>query len=540
MTRTSGYLYCPFCSSRRAAYYDHDDSDFDYYCHSCEKTWNEDDDMPTQVREKKVTPLLDPEDLHDWPNGMRGITSKAAKDMGLCVLRIDGKIVAEVAEYRDPDSRELVFQKAKYSDGSRKIHGESRDILWGEHKFRQKGKRIYVAEGEADAASIRTVMHDWPVVSIPHGAQSAKRIVPERLKFLTQFDEIVLCFDMDEPGRNAAKEVAELLPPGRVRVVGDLGTDIKDANELLRTDTGRKELPIALIRAPFYSPIEILKGEQLWDELMTEVPPGRPWWCPGLNQSTRGRRDGELSLILGSTASGKTSFAFRQLVEDLRNGCKVGVIALEEGPDDVLRRILGEFVAKPLYHKDEEYPPSEIAQYRQQFAEFVEDRLVITGHKGAIEAGKVDQVVQWICATERCDVIYVDHITLAAAGAGSVSVVEELMANLISLKAQYPVHVTALCQLKKGDKDFELGAPIAQSDSFGSTAIMNAANVAIGVERKQTTEEAAKVRLVKRRRGSAPLGVYDGAYVDPITGCMHACKVPDWNYEWDKEKRQHG
>ena len=72
----------------------------------------------------------------------------------------------------------------------------------------------------------------------------------------------------------------------------------------------------------------------------------------------------------------------------------------------------------------------------------------------------------------------------------------------------------------------------------GGVEAERAYSVAVAVERDQTTGNPAKVRLVKRRRGSAALAVYDGCYVDPQSGQMFSCEIPTWKYEWDRNKRQ--
>ena len=53
--------------------------------------------------------------------------------------------------------------------------GGSTDTLFGQHLFPTSGKRIVITEGELDAASCYEVMSGWPMVSLPHGAASAKK-----------------------------------------------------------------------------------------------------------------------------------------------------------------------------------------------------------------------------------------------------------------------------------------------------------------------------------------------------------------------------
>ena len=54
------------------------------------------------------------------------------------------------------------------------------------------------------------VQPTWPMVVFHQGAASAKKAIQNNLELLQGYDEIVLFFDNDEPGRKAAKECADL------------------------------------------------------------------------------------------------------------------------------------------------------------------------------------------------------------------------------------------------------------------------------------------------------------------------------------------
>ena len=53
------------------------------------------------------------------------------------------------------------------------------------------GKRVVITEGELDAASWAEIQPTWPVVSLPHGAASAKKSIQKNMEWLQQWDEIV-------------------------------------------------------------------------------------------------------------------------------------------------------------------------------------------------------------------------------------------------------------------------------------------------------------------------------------------------------------
>ena len=59
--------------------------------------------------------------------------------------------------------------------------GVSTDTLFGQHLFPSSGKRIVITEGELDAASCYEAMPGWPMVSLPHGAASAKKDLQKQI-----------------------------------------------------------------------------------------------------------------------------------------------------------------------------------------------------------------------------------------------------------------------------------------------------------------------------------------------------------------------
>src|SRR5437868_3846418 len=69
--------------------------------------------------------------------------------------------------------------------------------------------------------------NEWTVVSVPNGAQGAKRDFSKHIGWLEKFETVVLMFDNDEPGNAAVSECAALFTPGRCKVAR---LPLKDAN----------------------------------------------------------------------------------------------------------------------------------------------------------------------------------------------------------------------------------------------------------------------------------------------------------------------
>ena len=64
----------------------------------------------------------------------------------------------------------------------------------------------------------------------PSGAAAAKKSIQRNLDWLQGYEEIVLFFDNDEPGRQATEAACQVLPPGKVKTA-HLQGDYKDASD---------------------------------------------------------------------------------------------------------------------------------------------------------------------------------------------------------------------------------------------------------------------------------------------------------------------
>ena len=148
--------------------------------------------------------------------------------------------------------------------------GESTDTLFGQHLFPTTGKRVVVTEGELDAASCYEAMPNWPMLSLPHGAASAKKDLQKQLPLFQGYEEIVLFFDGDEPGRLGAEEAAGILPAGKVKIARlESYKDPSDALQAKDSEAIRK----AIWDAKPYRPDGIVDGKNLLQLVTTPQKP---------------------------------------------------------------------------------------------------------------------------------------------------------------------------------------------------------------------------------------------------------------------------
>ena len=183
--------------------------------------------------------------------------------------------------------------------------GISTDTLFGQHLFPSSGKRIVITEGELDAASCYEAMPGWPMVSLPHGAASAKKDLQKQIPLLQGYEEIILFLDSDDAGRKATEEAASILPPGKVKIARLQG--YKDASDALQAGDA-EAIRKAIWDAKPFRPDGIIDAETLRDIVTTPQKPfDHEYPFKGLNEKLHGIRYGELTTFTAGSGSGKTS-----------------------------------------------------------------------------------------------------------------------------------------------------------------------------------------------------------------------------------------
>ena len=303
MSEVVGKAPCPAC--RKVGRDHHGDnlvlySDGHGYCFSCGAYYGESPKGELR-REAKDMSLIQAGDF--IPLSKRGISKETCEKFGYTVGEFKGTPV-QIAPYHD-EKGNLIAQHVRFPNKDFIWKGEfSNATLWGQHLWAEKGKRVIVTEGEIDAMSISQLQgNKWPVVSIPSGAQGARKAITKSLEWLESFEEVVLCFDMDEPGRKAVQEVAPLFSPGKARVVS---MPLKDANDMLRTGRSQ-ELISSLWSAKPFRPDGIVNGQDILETILKEPEVGLELPYPKLQEMTLGMRKGELWLFTAGSGIGKST-----------------------------------------------------------------------------------------------------------------------------------------------------------------------------------------------------------------------------------------
>lgn len=438
----------------------------------------------------------------------RGIREETARKYGYTVGEFKGKPV-QVAPYYD-DAGNLVAQKLRFPDKDFTVLGDGKAIaklLFGRNLWKSGGKRVVVTEGEIDALSVAQAMGlSWPVVSIPNGASGAVKSISANIEWLETYEEVVLWFDNDEPGRDAAQKCAELLSPGKVKLVQ---IEAKDANELLKAGDSKGILN-AVWEARTYRPDGIISGEEITVEQMkTATALGYSTPYKGLDEMTGGMRKGELILLTAGTGIGKSTIA-REINAHFNTHHKLrtGNVFLEEGQAKTAQGYIAIDRNVPLgkLRKDPSIlTPEQWEESRRRT--IANGRTFFYSHFGSLEADNLLNRLRYMAVSLTCDFIVLDHLSIVVSGMesskeGERKDIDRLVTRLRQLIEQTGVGVVAIAHLSKADgKSHEEGGRVTLNDLRGSASLKQLPDTIIALERDQQSEQPdeADVRVLKNR-----------------------------------------
>lgn len=373
--------------------------------------------------------------------------------------------------------------------------------LWG------SGKAIVITEGEFDALSVYSVRKNWPVVSVPNGAQGAKKALSKNLEYLLGFDEIILMFDNDNAGNQAAQECVQLFPPDRVFLAPIAG--YKDASEALQAQD-----PDAIMQAIWnkkpYSPKSIIDGKSLFDLLSTPLH-GKDADYPyaDLNRVTGGLRLGELVTITAGSGTGKSTLCGEICQHLINQDQTVGYIALEESIKRTGLRLMTVVANKPLHLNNESITTEE---FRSAF-----DRSVGSGHVflrdgfGSVDPDSILNDIRYMVKADGVQWIILDHLSILLSGNATDDerkMIDVTMTKLRSFVEETGIGMVLISHLRRAhqDKGHEDGAQVSLGQLRGSHSIAQLSDLVIALQRNITAGENRSQLVVLKNRFNGQTG----------------------------------
>lgn len=413
----------------------------------------------------------------------RRLTEETCRHWKYGTATYNGK-PCQVATYYD-DTGKPVFQKLRFADKGFKALGEAKNPpLYGQWLARDGGKMLIVTEGEIDAMSVSQAQGlKWPAVSVPQGASGAARAFKNNIEFLEKFERVVIMFDEDTPGREAAQECAEILSPGKAYIAS---LPLKDANEMLKAGRG-SDIISAAWNAKLYRPDGIVEIDALIEEAKKPIEWGYSWCLPSLTKATYGRRECEVYTIGAGTGVGKTDFLTQQIQYDVNVlGEKVGVLFLEQKPVETAKRIAGKAAGQKFHVPDAGWTQDEL----EEALENLRGSVMFYDSFGQTDWGAVKNKIRYMAVSAGIKMFYVDHLTAMADTSKERESIEQIMKEIAGLANELRIIVHLVSHLSTPEgKPHEEGGRVQIRHFKGSRSIGFWSYYMFGLERDQQAED---------------------------------------------------
>lgn len=261
-------------------------------------------------------------------DGIRGLDPDVAQLFGI-QLQFDENNEPVRYAYKYPHT-------VKYRDYNDKSNTWVKDVgvgmaeMFGPPFNAGSSKRIYLTEGEFDAASLYQILgKSFPVKSLP-SATISEKFLKKNLDELNAYQEVVYAGELDDAGKGAAEKLYALFPDKFFFVSM---TKHKDANDFLTKGDG-DILKWSALKPQRYTPDNFYVGEHAVEHAITTENPYEytPTGHSGLDDKIRGLVKGGLTFIKAPRGTGKTELIRYLEMGLLKNNddCRIGLLHMEE------------------------------------------------------------------------------------------------------------------------------------------------------------------------------------------------------------------
>lgn len=477
----------------------------------------------------------------------RGISKATCQRAGYWIAKVDGQSY-QVADYRDQNGS-LESQKIRDKDKNFKTSGKhNAGALFGKHLW-SGGKKIVVTEGEIDMLTVMELQQcKYPVVSLGHGAKAAKKTCAANYEYFDQFEQIILMFDMDEAGRAAIEEAAQVLPPGKVHVAV---LPLKDANECHMAGQERAIMEQIWNANPWVPDgvVSIMSLKDAVKEAMrSQASVGYLFsGCDGLNERTLGMRGGEVIMVTSGSGMGKSTFVRQQMLTLARGqGLKVGGALLEESVHETTEDLIGIANGVRLRQQPREFKEKliEDGTFDKWFDElFGSDQFHLYDSFAEAEVDRLLAKLMYMRTGLGCDVIVLDHISIvvsASEESDERKMIDRLMTKLKGFAKSTGVVLIVICHLKNPDKGkaHEEGRAVSITDLRGSGSLRQLSDTIIALERNQQGDmpNLVLLRILKCRFNGIGVGVAGYMEYNSETGLLEPSSYTGGEGETDSSK----
>jgi twinkle protein len=395
--------------------------------------------------------------------------------------------------------------------------------LFGQSLFRAGGKFVTICEGELDAmAAYEMFGSKWCCVSVNNGANCVENI-KANLEWLDSFETVVICFDNDEAGRNAAKSIAPILGPNKCKIL--TLAKHKDASDYLKNGDTKLFYDEWWNDSKPFTVSGVATLEDMREALLqyrdTELIP-LPDSFGNLNEMMRGGvARGELVSIIAHTSIGKTTILNELIYHFAVNTKeKIGCFMVEDNIDETIRKVVSVHTGENLQLTRPDKLNVDGIMSEAVDIGFASKIQLHNDGGGSVDLEEMFAKIRYFVRGLGCTVILVDPLHTAIKNLSNENI-EEVMDRFIKLCKETKATVILSTHTRKPD-DGSHPHKICEYDVKGSGAIPQACHTNILFSRDKLAEDeytrnSTRIRVPKLRR-TGQTGEGGWTYFNNTTG----------------------
>ena len=509
---------CPFedCGSSDAFNWNDDGYGF---CHSCGESYPNKHRLPVFDWAKQSYPLKRRENVMMKEvkgvtyDDIRGIDPEVCKLYGIQIQTdADGKPVRyaykypHTVKYRAFDDKSKTWIKDK---------GVGMNHLFGPEFNSNSSNKLYVTEGEFDAASLYQILgQKFFVKSLP-SASIGEKFIKQNYQYLNSFKEIIYAGELDDAGRRSAERLYESFPSKLYYVPM---SKYKDANEFLMAGDA-EELKWTALKPQRYSPDNFFcSDEEVAQAIRTENPYDyTPTGHTGLDDKIRGIVKGGLTFLKAPRGTGKTEVIRYFETGLLKNpDTRIALLHMEEMRSTTYRAMATYHLGVNVRTKDDaqENGVSEEDVIKSALEATQGERTIVFEMRSHDDPLKLLEYTRLASTVYGAEYIFVDHVQrlayLSQTGVdGATSVLTSLGARMAQLSKELNIGVVFISQVNDDGRT-------KYASSLEEEAII-CIKIERDVENEDVTVQNTTDFIVDKNRPFARLGKAGSVYYDPET-----------------------
>ncbi|QEE09781.1 phage related protein [Bartonella kosoyi] len=325
-------------------------------------------------------------------------------------------------------------------------------------------RTIVITEGEIDALSLAA--YGYPAVSVPFGGGKGGKHnwIENEFDHLEAFETIFLATDMDQPGEEAAHEIASRL--GRHRCYR-VRLPRKDANDCLTAGIDAATIKAAFSSAKSFAPEGLRRASDYKDQVIGLFWPepekhlGYTVPYPKLKDKLH-FRPAELTLWSGASGAGKSQLLSDCIPHWIAQNSRLCLASLEMKGEQSLRRLTKQTGGL-------EKPTKETIE---RILHFLDNGLILYEHVGKSSVDTLLDVFDYCRARYGCDQFIIDSLMRLGIASDDYAGQEQAVYKMVDWAVLNSVHIHLVAHARKGglDKDIPGTEDIKGASEIGANA----------------------------------------------------------------------